>query len=84
MCPEDSIQIHAKLNEALDHLGKARIEVIRASQLARKPYVSRAMTAVFRAYSIVKVARAEASQEIDEARQMPLGEHRVSQEERNA
>lgn len=73
MALEDSFEIHAKLNEVLDHLGKARIGVIRASQLARKPYVSRAMTAVFRAYSIVKVAKAEASQEIDAARQMPLG-----------
>jgi len=74
MTLEDSFEIHAKLDEVLGHLAKARIEVIKASKLAKKPYVSRAMTAVFRAYSIVEVAKTEAGQEIDAARQMPLGE----------
>lgn len=80
MALENSFEIHEKLDEVLDYLGKARIGVIRASEIARKPYVSRAMTAVFRAYSIVKAAKAEAGQEIDIARQMPLEESKQQEE----
>jgi len=69
---EDIIEICAQLDKTLDHLGRARIELLKISKIIRNPQISQAVSAAFRAYSAVEVIRLEMGQAINRAQQLPL------------